>query len=752
MGFGKRTFYFLANNFSNLVYPIAGGLCVFAFLLYLFDIQHWSSEAGSNLRTFFYTILMSGIFLVVLFMAGEHPYGPTTLFIIFMPFYLAGIRYVFYRHKSAKIFINWSSGPLFFISVITMVAWVTWTLVDERNEWNLGIALNEAEESGCVANFIDYPNCEDDDGMACFQFDEGLNSLNFGNCEDGETCKMVYADCYNTFILWVGPFLASLGALFLSFLASFMRDDGSPEQEASKFVRVWVLLLFAVWVTASLAGAGTGLSTTLTSLVLASFIAAGIFISMIYDLEERREKTQKVKERLAEKYGGWADVFRGVLIVTCTPVFIIYLAVSFLVQRVRVMTFKCYSKPPNTTDSLRNITGEHWLTIEGRRIIRNFQSWDTTKVFTYAIYIGLLFMIMNVIVAQYTLVFLSWLIEWTSEMNLGVVTAILVGVGMTMFLLPPVPGVPIYLTLGIVIIPVGREIMGIFWSICFAMGVSLALKLLACTLQQKLIGGLLQNSVAVRQFVGVNSNVIRAMKLVLREPGLGIPKVAILIGGPDWPTSVLCGIMGLRLLPVLVGTLPIVFLILPTLLTGSFLYMADVRDEVTGEHEFPWAGTLAAVFGALTAIVQFGSMVVAAFYLERVIDEKEEELDLIPIDEEVKRADERDEEHKKAYSDISQWEILPSWARFVLSLSLSCMIICCYMVQLFASYCFRDFELTDSIETSLDGDWKNLTKPLGIVANILLLVSITLLQMFVTWVNVSSLTSMVDHKSYSLKE
>merc|ERR1712127_1153419 len=100
-------------------------------------------------------------------------------------------------------------------------------------------------------------------------------------------------------------------------------------------------------------------------------------------------------------------------------------------------------------------------------------------------------------------------------------------------------------------------------------------------------------------------------------------------GGPDWPTSVLCGIMGLPLLPILVGTLPIIFLIFPTLLTGSFTYMADVRDE-NGENEFAWAGTLATVFTAVTALVQFGSMVVAAYYLEKVMVEKKDELELIP--------------------------------------------------------------------------------------------------------------------------
>jgi hypothetical protein len=112
-------------------------------------------------------------------------------------------------------------------------------------------------------------------------------------------------------------------------------------------------------------------------------------------------------------------------------------------------------------------------------------------------------------------------------MNLGVVTGILVLVGLIMFLLPPVPGVPIYLTLGIVIIPVGRETMGVVGSICYALVVSLFLKLFACALQQEAIGGLLKHKVGVRQFVGINSNLIRSMKLVLSRPGLSVAKVSI---------------------------------------------------------------------------------------------------------------------------------------------------------------------------------------------------------------------------------
>ena len=114
----------------------------------------------------------------------------------------------------------------------------------------------------------------------------------------------------------------------------------------------------------------------------------------------------------------------------------------------------------------------------------------------------------------------------------------------------------------------GKDELGLIWSNVYAVAVSLGLKLLATFLQQKMIGELLSKNVGVRQMVGINSTLIRAMKLVLQDKGMSFAKVAILCGGPDWPTSVLCGIMGLDLLPVLLGTLPIITLILPTVLTG----------------------------------------------------------------------------------------------------------------------------------------------------------------------------------------
>ena len=64
------------------------------------------------------------------------------------------------------------------------------------------------------------------------------------------------------------------------------------------------------------------------------------------------------------------------------------------------------------------------------------------------------------------------MIDKTADYGLAAVTAIMVGVGVMMFLLPPVPGVPVYMTLGIVLPAQGHGSLGklllLSCALCFA--------------------------------------------------------------------------------------------------------------------------------------------------------------------------------------------------------------------------------------------------------------------------------------------
>lgn len=243
-----------------------------------------------------------------------------------------------------------------------------------------------------------------------------------------------------------------------------------------------------------------------------------------------------------------------------------------------------------------------------------------SSVLQKSLIIGLCIQTMTVIITKFTYLFLAWLKVEVKSMDLMSVTLIMVIVGVTMFLFPPIPGVPIYFTSGIILVAAGEKTLGTPMAIVYTCAFNLILKLLACTVQQKCIGTPLKRNIAVRQVrvakrrasrilssvrlhipaslglnltriftlaplaqaVGINTPLIRTIKLVLSKKGFSAVKVATLVGGPDWPTSVLCGILDLPLLPILIGTLPVIIIIVPTVLSGSFVYLAE---------DYTWAGT-----------------------------------------------------------------------------------------------------------------------------------------------------------------
>lgn len=729
----------MAERYGDYASIVGGATVILFFILYMLDANTWTSTCGKITQIICLFLFVLGIGLMVLLMTDAYPYGPICFFAFFTPLFLISISKFLNTGVRTRVYVSWLSGPLLLISVIIGIVWLVWTFLRDENEFNEATKVAFAQATGCQPNLQDYPDCastttssnninaNNNKHGVCFTVIESPPGFTFEENCDPSCPSDVYVECLNGFILWAGPLLVGLVLFFLSFFCTFLRSDNS-ERDMINFGKLWLFLLFTMWLTASLAGVAAGLSSALLALTLASFVGSAIFVATTRSAEEGKEQATGFWERVSGKYEAYLDWGRGLFMVTCLPIICFYVVLSFFNQLVRKLGLPC-SKVLKTEETQRD-----YLTKRTRIQIQTFVSWDRSKVYTYACYWGIAFMIIWVIVAQFTVLFLSWLIEKTSVMSLGAVTGILIGVGMLMFLLPPVPGVPIYLALGIVILAVGRDILGIPGSMAYASAVSLILKLAACTLQQKLIGENLAQYTSVRKLVGINSTIIKAMRLVLAQKGMGLDKVSILVGGPDWPTSVLCGIMELKLIPILVGTLPVFFLILPTMFIGSFTYMAGLRLE-DGSLEFPSAGVLATVSAAITALVQFGSMLFAAYFLEQTISKRKEELDAIEIDKEVAELEAKEEHFNQCYHKVTQWEVVPLCARITLSLALAYMVMSCYMVQLFGNQCFAPYQLTYTIDEHLGGNWTNLVLPLGWCAIGLFLLSCLLLYAFITWAN-----------------
>jgi len=727
MGFGEHIYYTIALEMGEYGYALGLGLAVFMFTLYMIDADEWTSHCGSIFLDFFILTIVFGLVLLVLLIADRFPYGMVCLFAVFHPLWLLAFKLMWHGEKDTRTFVSWLSGPLFFISIVIVVAWTAWVFSDPDNEWNIVARVVAAERTGCEPNYENYEHCRKEPGLeeTCFYVEksDGKEFLKFPDGCD-QTCTKIYNDCLNGFILWIGPVLISMTTFFLSFFCTFLRTEGAREKDVLNFGVVWVFLIFAMWVTTSLAGTAAGVTAALAALTLASFVASAMFVAVSFSKAERNQNAAAVFERLRQKYGKHLDVVRALFVVTCAPFVLLYFGFSMMNQFIRrIGIFPC-SQPSGEEGDL--------FTARTRTQVNVMKSWDRAKVYTFAVYWGIAFMIMQVIVANLTVVFLSWIIEKTEGFGLAPITAIMCAVGVMMFLLPPVPGVPVYLTLGIVLPAEGHKTLGWTGSILYCSGVGLVLKLFSSALQQKGIGQNLSHYVKVRQFVGINSILMKAMRLVLDKEGLSVPKVSILIGGPDWPTSVLCGIMRLSLPQIMLGTTPIIFLIFPTCLSGALLYMASVKDE-TGNPEFAWAGTISAITLSITAIVQFGSMIVAAYYLEQTAAKRSADIDAILDDREVKEADDKAAHLNRCYRDVTQWDMVPFTAKLLLQTSLGCIITSCYMVQFFTSLCFTPHSLTDSIDDNLDGKVANLFLTLGWVAGGLFCISTMLLYLFQSW-------------------
>jgi hypothetical protein len=108
-------------------------------------------------------------------------------------------------------------------------------------------------------------------------------------------------------------------------------------------------------------------------------------------------------------------------------------------------------------------------------------------------------------------------------------------------------------------------------------------------------------------------------------------------------------------------------------------------------------------------------MVSAAYFVEKVAAEHHEELAAIPLDAAVDALNKRNAAARQMFSEATNWnsEYMDQSQRALVIISAVCTVGGCYIVQLFPEACFITFDITDSIETDLDGSAFNLVKHLG---------------------------------------
>jgi hypothetical protein len=367
------------------------------------------------------------------------------------------------------------------------------------------------------------------------------------------------------------------------------------------------------------------------------------------------------------------------------------------------------------------------------RVIMACRSWNWASILMKANWLVILYWTLSVGVAKLTYIFLSWLNEELLKISFVGVLCIFFIIGFTMFMLPPVPGIPVYICSGIVLSARARNIEGVgkFWGgMCIAIVESLILKLCAVCGQYS-IGYYMGKSVKVQQLVSVDKVPIRAIEKILMTRGLNLPKVSVLVGGPDWPTSVLCGVLKLNLFQCCLGTLPVIFVSSPCVIAGAFMSnpgkTADRR--LSGGTTTPapkkegeiW-DTLSTTALALSFLLQLAGMVLALYFIQEVVHKHGEDLAKPRKEHEAVAALTRQEaDYVAEYNNALAWPTLIKSRKYLLLVSTICMLISTFMFVMMDEACFRSFAVSNKIsdpfdQDGLEGNVLNIVLPPGWVA------------------------------------
>eukprot|EP00913_Durusdinium_trenchii_P018104 g17012.t1 len=202
--------------------------------------------------------------------------------------------------------------------------------------------------------------------------------------------------------------------------------------------------------------------------------------------------------------------------------------------------------------------------------------------------------------------------------------------------------------------------------------------------------------------------------------GFALGKVCILVAGPDFPTSVLCGILRLNIPQMLLGTTPIIVVsIIPQVTVGALLTVPGNGKE----------------YSAVATVLAAALQVLATLYVSyRALSGVREELSQYREEhEQVAELTKREASYTRKFLEVSSWAKLPVHMR-ALTVGTSAIFWC-------AAICFQPFSMTDRIEDDaasggLDGNvWNIVQQPLGTVVLVSSLVACLLHILIGVWLD-----------------
>ena len=679
IGFGDDVYSELANDDNwRLSWAVAGGSLALFGALWILDAMEAVQQQGAVIRKMltllFASVGVGGLVVSGLLSVKEYETLPLSFYVLFKAGLIRLFKGTVCRRTHNGSFLRHVAYASYFISFASLSAWVVWVF-GWNKKWSERLFDDFSVRLGCNTTST-------------------VGALNAGDGKAGGCGNVAY-------IMYAAPLAVSALNLVYGLACAKLSRQSSALQLIAILA---VLVAFGTWVSVALSAVEMGVANDVIQLAI---VFCAIFgIACLITAGPRRIYKQLHSSSLAKKVVGYTQTdLAKALLFCCTMTLLPFtLAISVVSAAARRLGLTLYKPPPDTPK-------DGFLTYSTYAL---FAWWfaDPTKVFKYSAYLSIFYFTFSIGVGKGAILFLAWLVDVLGSLNEYVVIGVFIAIGVAMFLLPPVPGPPVYLTGGILVVGTWEPKIG-FWPATFLCClVCWFTKLFSCALQQKLIGEQMGKKPSIRYAVGINSLNMRAIRYCLEQKGFSRAKIAILCGGPDWPTSVLCGILKLDLLQIMIGTMPVLVLYLGyTTIAGALqLKVGSCGDSGAAANDSSAWGLLNSMFLALAFVSMLCTSLAAVYYMEQTVLTKREELDAMPIDEEVEELERVDRAKEEAYAAVTDWNNLSTFSKVSIVVAAVSGVLSCQLGAVLSQRSFESFSVSCPVAV------KDVVKPTGWVS------------------------------------
>ena len=600
-----------------------------------------------------------GLFCAALLASGRYVTAPVVIYVLVKIALTAVYKKAFCRGVSTRSFMVAASKASFFAGALIIGAWFVWVFA-MGNNWD--------KEKYTFPNRV-------------FECDT--------SAADGTD-----SGCVSVYMMWMLPGATGFLEFLFGATANFLSRPGGAVRMIAVLMMIFAL---GTYIQVSISGVEMGIADDIIQFIVL-FVA--MFLMLLFAAAGRKKISKIIKSTGVETKVMAATnhpIMKGFLLCAIGPALpagILISAVSSVCRRIG-LTFR----PKIVNEKIPENEKDGLITHECRAVLQWLFDAPTTTI-VYATWIALFYFIISIGVGKGAVIFLAWLVSYLKSQEIWVVFVVFFSIGVFMFLLPPIPGPPVYLTGGIVIVGALEDSIGFWPSVMICGAMCWFVKLFSCMLQQKAIGEPLGNRVSVRAMCAVNTPQMRAIKVILLQKGLPIDKLAVLCGGPDWPTSVLCGIIRVPLHEAMLGTAPVIVLYLMyVVISGGIQLKISSCDTLTTisttsteeEEKANYWKLLNAVMLALSAVSMGITMFLFAYFMDKALIKRKDEIDAVPIDVEVEEYEKAQEEMKVAYKKVSEWEMLSTGKRALLCLACIFAVGSAQVATVLSTECFKQF-------------------------------------------------------------